>query len=61
MSDRMASIPAKKPPVLLGLLGCLAVFASAFCFYFSTVVIRWSREVVTIDAAYFAFFRFFLG
>jgi drug/metabolite transporter (DMT)-like permease len=57
----MASIPAKKPPVLLGLLGCLAVFASAFCFYFSTVVIRWSREVVTIDAAYFAFFRFFLG
>ena len=61
MSDKMASIPEQKPPVLLGLLGCLAVFASAFCFYFSTVVIRWSREVVTIDSSYFAFFRFFLG
>jgi len=46
---------------LLGMLGCLAVFASAFCFYFSTVVIRWSREVVSIDSAYFVFFRFLLG
>ena len=50
-----------KPPVILGLLGCLAVFASAFCFYFSTVVIRWSRDTVSIDSAYFAFFRFLLG
>ncbi|WP_231716470.1 DMT family transporter [Desulfosarcina alkanivorans] len=48
-------------PAMMGILGCLAVFASAFCFYFSTVVIRWSREVVAIDSAYFAFFRFFLG
>ena len=39
----------------------MSVFASAFCFYFSTVVIRWSREVVAIDSAYFAFFRFLLG
>jgi len=46
---------------MLGLLGCLAVFASAFCFYFSTVVIRWSREVVAIDSAFFAFFRFLIG
>ena len=46
---------------MLGLLGCLAVFASAFCFYFSTVVIRWSREVVAIDSAFYAFFRFLLG
>jgi drug/metabolite transporter (DMT)-like permease len=51
----------KMPPAISGLLGCLAVFASAFCFYFSTVVIRWSRDVVTIDSAYFAFFRFLLG
>jgi drug/metabolite transporter (DMT)-like permease len=48
-------------PAFLALLGCLAVFASAFCFYFSTVVIRWSREVVAIDSAFFAFFRFLLG
>jgi drug/metabolite transporter (DMT)-like permease len=46
---------------MLGLLGCLAVFASAFCFYFSTVVIRWSRAVVAIDSAYYAFFRFLVG
>jgi len=46
---------------ILGLLGCLAVLASAFCFYFSTVVIRWSREAVDIDSAFFAFFRFLVG
>lgn len=61
MTD-FSSLPSKKPfPVISGWLGCLAVFASAFCFYFSTVVIRWSREVVVIDSAYFAFFRFLLG
>lgn len=43
------------------MLGCLAVFASAFCFYFSTVVIRWARSEVVIDSAYFSFFRFLLG
>ncbi len=53
--------PPNQPSAIFGFLGCLAVFASAFCFYFSTVVIRWSRDVVTIDSAYFAFFRFLLG
>ncbi|MEN8780458.1 MAG: DMT family transporter [Desulfobacterales bacterium] len=43
------------------LLGELAVFASAFCFYLSTVVIRWSQTEVTIDPSYFAFFRFLTG
>jgi drug/metabolite transporter (DMT)-like permease len=49
-----------KPP-LSAFLGKTAVLASALCFYFSTVVIRWSRAEVTIDPAYFAFFRFVLG
>jgi drug/metabolite transporter (DMT)-like permease len=61
MTDRPTPRLPDKPPVVYGLLGCLAVFASAFFFYFSTVVIRWSREVVAIDSAYFAFFRFLLG
>jgi drug/metabolite transporter (DMT)-like permease len=43
------------------LLGCLAVFASAFCFYMSTVAIQWSRASVAIDASYFVFARFLLG
>jgi len=46
---------------LLSLLGCLAVFASAFCFYMSTVAIQWSRARVQIDASYFVFARFLLG
>lgn len=50
-----------RPASIYGLLGCLAVFGSAFCFYFSTVVIRWSSEVVDIDPAFFAFFRFVMG
>ena len=58
--EKNSSAPAE-PPKFVGHLGCLAVFASAFCFYFSTVVIRWSRDVVTIDSAFFAFFRFLLG
>jgi len=41
--------------------GSVAVFASVFCFYLSTVVIRWSRAEVSIDPAYFAFARFLLG
>jgi drug/metabolite transporter (DMT)-like permease len=53
--------PQGRPPAILGLLGCLSVFASAFCFYFSTVVIRWSRDVVSIDSAFYAFFRFLVG
>ncbi len=61
MSDSRPVASSRLTPTVLGLLGYLAVFASAFCFYFSTVVIRWSREVVTIDASFFAFFRFLLG
>lgn len=61
MTQTSPSTLSNQPSAIYGLLGCLAVFASAFCFYFSTVVIRWSRDVVTIDAAFFAFFRFLLG
>ena len=61
MTQTPPSTLSNQPPAILGLLGCLAVFASAFCFYFSTVVIRWSRDVVTIDSAFYAFFRFLLG
>ena len=61
MTDTNLPTPPGKPPAIFGLLGCLAVFASAFCFYFSTVVIRWSRDVVAIDSAFYAFFRFLLG
>ena len=46
-------------PRMLG--GALAVFASAFFFYFSTVVIRWSQSEAVIDPAYFVFARFLLG
>jgi drug/metabolite transporter (DMT)-like permease len=42
-------------------LGSLAVFSSAFCFYFSTVVIRLSKETVLIDPSFFAFVRFLMG
>jgi len=45
----------------LRLFGGLAVFVSAFCFYLSTVVIRWSQSEVTIAPAYFVFARFLLG
>jgi drug/metabolite transporter (DMT)-like permease len=41
--------------------GYVAIFASAFCFYLSTVVIRWSQPVVTLDPAFFVFTRFLLG
>jgi drug/metabolite transporter (DMT)-like permease len=41
--------------------GELAVFASAFCFYLSTVVIRRSQAVVAIEPAFFVFARFVLG
>lgn len=61
MIDKPGPTIPDRIPVLGGLFGCLAVFASAFCFYFSTVVIRWSQDTVAIDSAYFAFFRFLLG
>jgi drug/metabolite transporter (DMT)-like permease len=49
----------KKP--MLRLMGGWAVFVSAFCFYFSTVVIRWSQAEVSIAPSYFVFARFLLG
>ena len=45
----------------LRLLGGCAVFASAFCFYLSTVVIRWSQADVSIAPSYFVFARFLIG
>ena len=49
----------KKP--MLRLVGGLAVFVSAFCFYFSTVVIRWSQTEVALAPSFFVFARFLLG
>lgn len=43
------------------LRGDAVIFASAFLFYFSTVVLRWARHSVDIEAAYFVFARFVLG
>jgi len=42
-------------------VGGAAVFVSAFCFYFSTVVVRWSQAEVPIDSAYFVFARLLMG
>jgi len=42
-------------------LGWVAVFLSAFCFYLSTVIIRWSQSEAVIAPSYFAFIRFLLG
>ena len=49
----------KKP--MLKIFGRWSVFLSAFCFYLSTVVIRWSQAEVAIAPSYFVFARFFLG
>jgi len=46
---------------MLRLLGGWAIFLSAFCFYLSTVVIRWSQAEVAIAPSYFVFTRFLLG
>ncbi|MCD4741542.1 MAG: DMT family transporter [Desulfobacteraceae bacterium] len=44
------------------LLGCIAVFGSAFCFYLATAVVKWSIMAgLTIDPAFFVFTRFFVG
>lgn len=43
------------------ILGLLAVFGSAFCFYLATVIIRWSEAHVEIDSAFYVFARFLLG
>ncbi len=44
------------------LLGCMAVFGSAFFFYLATVIIKWSKLAgLAIDPAMFALARFSLG
>lgn len=53
--------PHSLPSKTVTLLGCLAIFLSAFCFYFCTVIIRWSQQDVVIDPSYFTFSRFLLG
>lgn len=44
-----------------GLLGCLCVFSSAFCFYLATATIRWSKVHVALDISLFVFGRLALG
>lgn len=39
----------------------MTVFLSAFCFYISTVIIRWSQSEAVIAPSYFVFVRFILG
>lgn len=41
--------------------GWLAVFSSAFFFYFATVIIKMAKTEVDIDVSFFAFCRFVLG
>jgi drug/metabolite transporter (DMT)-like permease len=43
------------------LTGCLLVFAAAAFYYFSTVVIRWADQQVSIAPAFFVFVRFSMG
>ena len=43
------------------ILGLAAVFFSAFFFYLSTAVIRWSQAHVNIDPSFYVFTRFLLG
>ena len=43
------------------LIGWLAVFGSALCFYLATAIINWGRPYVHIDAAFYTFARFVLG
>lgn len=43
------------------MLGWLAVFGSAFCFYLATLIIRWAEPHVEIASSYFVFSRFLLG
>lgn len=49
------------PSEFTQLIGCMAVFGSAFCFYLATAVIRWSKNQVSIDPSCFVFVRFLLG
>ncbi len=58
---RINSLGASLRSNRIQLLGCLAVFGSAFTFYLSTLVIRWSEETVAIDPSFFVFARFIMG
>ena len=61
-TETIAAVAGGRPKSLTaGLLGSTAIFLSAFCYYLSTVVIRWSQARVAIDPAYFVIFRFLLG
>ena len=43
-------------------LGCLAVFGSAFFFYLATAVVKWASNTgLSIDPAFFVFSRFLAG
>lgn len=59
--NRRPVLSERLSPRLIGLLGYICVFGSAVFFYFATAVIRWAAAEVTIDAAFFSFFRFTLG
>ncbi len=61
MSATSVSVSKPRTNVSRQIFGWLAIFLSAFCFYLSTVIIRWSRGAVTIDSSYFVFARFFVG
>lgn len=50
-----------KPSRLMLAAGSLCVFASAFFFYFSAVVIRWASCAMEISPSFFVFARFLLG
>lgn len=53
-------VPDKNSKTMI--LGCLAVFGSAFCFYLATVVIKWSKMAgLSIDSAMFTLARFVFG
>ena len=58
-SQSRALFPA--PSVTTQLLGGLCIFASAFFFYLSTVVVRLARDVTAIDPSLFVFVRFLMG
>jgi drug/metabolite transporter (DMT)-like permease len=58
--DKSAKRASMQKP-MLRLAGGWAVLLSAFCFYLSTVVIRWSQAEVSLAPSYFVFTRFLLG
>jgi len=49
------------PSRLVQVLGWLCVFASAFCFYLATTVIRWAKAETTLEPSVFVLARFLIG